>query len=620
MTDQRPQPPAQPQIGTTLPGRSKSVRVRTTSERFIMAGLLTCGVLSLVTTIGIVAILGLETYRFFTFVEPRVRTVSVPLSLADPEEAEATRAAEAQAARDRVAVEQAAEPAEVSEVEPSAGEAPSDAPGLDTPGVDTPGVDAPGVDAPVAEAPPSENPPAEASPAEAAPADGPLAATPIDDQRPAPPEPVAPEGFVNVPLHGRVYEADGKWYFEIDERFKPYKMFLSPDQVNAIQGQNPERVGLPADFQRPAFAETIAPGDRLRLIRIDPADDKLAAALLNPRNVPAEADRIATLSDEQKRKEMLFASLRSLDLSSDAFSEYVIAEVEFHRFQLKPRGDSLSNYEDAYAQIWHDPVTPWSFLTGGRWNPLLGETKNFGIWPLVVATLKISAIAMMVALPLGLITAIWLSEYAPANLRAVIKPVLEVLAGIPTVVFGFFALTVITPGLQFFNRFLPKDFEFGVFNTMSAGLAVGILTLPIITSLTEDALRAVPRALREGSYGLGATKFETSLRVVTPAALSGIIAAFLLAVARAVGETMIVALAAGGTPLDLVANKSSLIDPTSQGQPMTGFMVQVFLGDVSQFGIEYFSSYAVAATLFVITLVLTVVGHQIRVKFRQVYE
>ncbi len=254
-----------------------------------------------------------------------------------------------------------------------------------------------------------------------------------------------------------------------------------------------------------------------------------------------------------------------------------------------------------------DEVTVLDFITGTEWNPLLGNEKHFGIWPLICGTMLITVIAMGLALPLGLITAIWLSEYAHPTLRAVVKPVLEVLAGIPTVVFGFFALTVITPNLKWLHE------GFGVYNAMSAGLAVGIMTLPIVTSLTEDALRAVPKSLREASYGVGATRFETSIKVVVPAALSGIVAAFLLAIARAVGETMIVALAAGSTA-------QLTINPQDSVQPMTGFIVQMVKGDVSNFDIEYYSLYAVAATLFIMTFLLTVVGHKIRVRFRQEYQ
>ncbi len=274
-------------------------------------------------------------------------------------------------------------------------------------------------------------------------------------------------------------------------------------------------------------------------------------------------------------------------------------------------------------------VTFWKFITGLRWNPLLGEVKNWGIWPLVGGTLMVSTIAMMVALPLGLITAIWLSEYASMKVRNVIKPVLEIIAGIPTVVFGFFALTVIAPGLRM--EFIQvadevggtrglNPFGFGTYSAMAAGIAVGIMCLPIVTSLSEDALRAVPKALREGSYGLGASRFETAIRVVVPAALSGIIAAFLLAIARAVGETMIVALAAGASPLPLADRPTAVLDPTSEVQPLTGYMVQIFLGDAPHGGVEYYSAYAAAATLFVMTLVITLMGAKIRQRFRQAYE
>jgi phosphate transport system permease protein len=254
-----------------------------------------------------------------------------------------------------------------------------------------------------------------------------------------------------------------------------------------------------------------------------------------------------------------------------------------------------------------DEVSLWEFFCTTQWNPLLGQEKHFGIWPLVCGTLLVTAVGMAVALPLGLITAIYLSEYAPRKLRAVLKPTLEILAGIPTVVYGFFALTVITPALKFLHE------GFSVYNAFSAGLAVGILCLPTVSSLAEDALQAVPRSLREAAYGLGGTKFDVSIKVVVPAALSGIISAFLLAIARAIGETMIVALAAGGMP-------RMTLDPRQEVQTMTGFMVQMALGDVSNFGPEYSSMYAVAAMLFVMTLVLTVIGHLIRKRFREAYQ
>ncbi len=258
-------------------------------------------------------------------------------------------------------------------------------------------------------------------------------------------------------------------------------------------------------------------------------------------------------------------------------------------------------------------VTLSGFLLGREWAALQGGP--YGVLPLVTGTAMVALISTLVSGPLGLITAIWLSEYAPLRLRNLLKPILEILAGIPTVVLGFFALTALTPALQ---AILP--FEIGTYNILAAGIAVGILTLPIVTSLSEDALRAVPRGLREGSYGLGATRFETALRVVTPAALSGIVAAMLLAVARAVGETMVVALAAGSRPVPLKDSLANALDVTQGMQPMTGYLVQVTGGDVSNFGVEYYSLYAVAAVLFVMTFILTLIGQMIRARFQQQYE
>ncbi|MDX1681694.1 MAG: phosphate ABC transporter permease subunit PstC [Phycisphaeraceae bacterium] len=242
-----------------------------------------------------------------------------------------------------------------------------------------------------------------------------------------------------------------------------------------------------------------------------------------------------------------------------------------------------------------------------EWSPLLGAEKKFGIWPLIGGTMLVTVVAMVIALPLGLITAVYLSEYAPPKLRAVLKPTLEVLAGIPTVVYGFFALVFLTPALQWMHE------GFGAYNAAAAGIAVGVLCIPIVSSLCEDALRAVPQSLRDGALGLGGTKFDVSVKVVLPAALSGIVSAFLLAIARAIGETMIVALAAGATP-QLTADVRESI------QTMTGFMVQMALGDVTNFGVEYYSMYAVAATLFVITFTLTVIGQLVRRRFREEYQ
>ena len=251
-------------------------------------------------------------------------------------------------------------------------------------------------------------------------------------------------------------------------------------------------------------------------------------------------------------------------------------------------------------------VSLGGFLLSTEWSPTLSRQHHFGIWPLICGTLSVTAIAMLVALPLGLITAIYLSEFAHARVRATLKPALEVLAGIPTVVYGYFAVTAITPSLKFFYD------GFDQFNVTSAGIAVGILCVPTVSSLAEDALRAVPRSLREGAYGLGATKFDVSLRIVVPAALSGIVSAFLLAAARAIGETMIVTLAAG-------SQAQLTLNPTSQAQTMTGYMAGTALGDTSNFGVEYYSVFAVGATLFLMTLGLTVLGQVVRKRFREAY-
>ncbi len=254
-----------------------------------------------------------------------------------------------------------------------------------------------------------------------------------------------------------------------------------------------------------------------------------------------------------------------------------------------------------------DEVTLGNFLGSTKWNPLLGNEKSFGIWALVSGTLLVTAVAMSIALPLGLITAVYLSEYAPKRVRGVLKPMLEVLAGVPTVVYGFFALMTITPWLQWMNS------DFNVFNAMSGGIAVGILCLPTVCSLAEDALQAVPGSLRDGAYGLGGTRFDATLKVILPAATSGIVSAFLLAIARAIGETMIVAIACGSRP-------QVTADPRDEIQTMTGFMVQMAGGDVSNFGTEYYSMYAVAFSLFVITLSLTMIGNIVRLRFREAYE
>jgi phosphate transport system permease protein len=245
------------------------------------------------------------------------------------------------------------------------------------------------------------------------------------------------------------------------------------------------------------------------------------------------------------------------------------------------------------------------FLTGTEWTPLFSMPR-FGVLPLVAGTTLVSLIAMAVALPMGLLSAIYLSEYASDGVRRVVKPVLEILAGVPTVVYGYFALLFVTPALQ---RFIPG---LSGFNALSPGIVMGIMILPLVSSLSEDAMRGVPRGLREGSYALGATRMQTSLRVVVPAAFSGITAAFILAVSRAIGETMIVAIAAGQQP-------RLTFDPTVPVETMTAYIVQISLGDTPQGTIEYRTIFAVGMLLFIGTFGLNLVSAWLRERFREEY-
>ncbi len=254
-----------------------------------------------------------------------------------------------------------------------------------------------------------------------------------------------------------------------------------------------------------------------------------------------------------------------------------------------------------------DPeVSIWEFVSSVQWQPVIGQ---FGIWPLLSATLMTSVIAMVVAFPLGLMVAIYLSEYASERVRGVIKPILEVLAGIPTVVYGYFAVTFMTPLLQsiFGNDIVD------VYNTASAGIVMGILILPLVSSMTEDALSGVPRSLRMGAYALGATKMETSIQVVVPAAFSGIAAAFIVALSRAVGETMIVALAAGAGP-------NFTLNPFEGAETLTGYIVRISGGDISYNSVDYNSIFALGLLLFLITLTLNIISRRIVEKYREVYE
>jgi phosphate transport system permease protein len=245
------------------------------------------------------------------------------------------------------------------------------------------------------------------------------------------------------------------------------------------------------------------------------------------------------------------------------------------------------------------------FLTGTEWTPLFANPR-FGVLPLVLGTLLVSLIAMVVALPLGLMSAIYLSEYAHPGVRRVVKPVLEVLAGIPTVVYGYFALLFVTPLLQ---QIMPG---LAGFNALSPGIVMGIMILPLVSSLTEDAMQSVPNGLREGSYALGATRMQTAVTVVVPAAFSGITAAFILAVSRAIGETMIVAIAAGQQP-------RATFDPRVPIETMTAYIVQVSLGDTPAGTLEYRTIFAVGMLLFLGTFGLNLMSTWIRERYREVY-
>jgi phosphate transport system permease protein len=251
-------------------------------------------------------------------------------------------------------------------------------------------------------------------------------------------------------------------------------------------------------------------------------------------------------------------------------------------------------------------VSLWDFLTGTEWTVLFAD-QNFGVLPLVTATLTTTVIALLVAIPIGLGAAIYLAEYASPRARKVLKPILEVLAGIPTVVYGFFALAFITP------QILQRLIDIGTFSMLSAGLVMGIMIVPTVASLSEDAMTAVPQSLRDGAYALGSTKMHVATRVVVPAAISGIVAAFVLGFSRAIGETMIVVLAAGSSP-------NLTLNPLEPAQTMTAFIAQAASGDQPTGSIGYESLFAVAALLFVITVVMNYISIRLVRRYREEYE
>ncbi len=259
--------------------------------------------------------------------------------------------------------------------------------------------------------------------------------------------------------------------------------------------------------------------------------------------------------------------------------------------------------KESYEFFQH--VSIWDFLTDTQWTPLFDDA-HYGILPLVSGTLVSSAVALLVAIPMGTIIAIYLSEFAPFAVREIAKPFLELLGGVPTIVYGYFALLFVTPLLQQIFPELPG------FSLLSAGLVMGIMIIPYVSSLSEDAMRAVPMSMREGSYAMGATRFQTAIRVVMPAAYSGIAAAYILGISRAVGETMVVAVAAGMQP-NLTWN------PMEPAATITAYIVQVSLGDLPHGSIGYQTIFAAGLTLLLMTLVFNIIGHILRKRYREIY-
>jgi len=262
--------------------------------------------------------------------------------------------------------------------------------------------------------------------------------------------------------------------------------------------------------------------------------------------------------------------------------------------------------KEAWLFFGSPDISVIQFLTGIEWQPKLGK---FGVLPLVTSTMITSLLAMLVALPLGLATAVYLSEYATPKMRAILKPILEILAGVPSVVYGYFALTFMTPLLRTIFGSQTVD----IYNMASAGLVMGIMILPLISSMSEDALTAVPKSLREAAYGLGATRLETAVQVVLPAALSGIAAAVILGISRAIGETMIVAVAAGSGP-------NFTFNPFNAAETMTGYIARISGGDLSYNTPDYNSIFAIGLLLFLVTLGLNILSRAISGRFREVYE
>jgi phosphate transport system permease protein len=311
------------------------------------------------------------------------------------------------------------------------------------------------------------------------------------------------------------------------------------------------------------------------------------------------ADRVDAMPEHFVSERLARRKLRNLQERAIEFGLFLAACVSV----ATTVGIVLILLKESFEFFQH--VSLWDFLTDTQWTPLFSDA-HYGIMPLLSGTLVSSTVALLVAIPLGTVIAIYLSEFAPFSMREIAKPFLELLGGIPTIVYGYFALLFVTPLLQLIFPQLPG------FNLLSAGLVMGIMIIPYVSSVSEDAMRAVPMALREGSYAMGATRFQTALRVVTPAAFSGIAAAYILGISRAVGETMILAVAAGMQP-NLTWN------PLEPAATITAYIVQVALGDLPHGSIGYQTIFAAGLTLALMTLFFNVLGHVLRKRFRQVY-
>jgi phosphate transport system permease protein len=316
-------------------------------------------------------------------------------------------------------------------------------------------------------------------------------------------------------------------------------------------------------------------------------------------SVPVLAERTAPLPDRSVRERLARRRLRNVKERAIETLLFLAACVSV----ATTVGIVFVLVKESFAFFQHVPLR--DFLTDTQWTPLFADAR-YGILPLLAGTLVSSAVALLVAIPLGTVIAIYLSEFAPFGVREVAKPFLELLGGVPTVVYGYFALLFVTPLLQKLIPSLPG------FNLLSAGLVMGVMIIPYVSSVAEDAMHAVPMSLREGSYAMGATRFQTAIRVVTPAAFSGIAAAYILGISRAVGETMIVAIAAGMQP-NLTWN------PLEPAATITAYIVQVALGDLPHGSIGYQTIFAAGLTLALMTLLFNVLGHMLRRHYREVY-